>query len=227
MTRPDAVEVLVERMQLRSAHARDGDVEHRAEPVREHLVGAEEAHVVGVVADELGEPGAEHARGLAASRRGSPGSTSTANGAVGGSAIGARDAAVRERASRSCAARPSGRSASSSATGRPSSSKSSSGRYDRIHASSIARCSGFSRTPASGTWWAWNVPSTCTPSTTPGPVQPFGVRSTIAGQRGGRLVEGAGRGIRSDRVDALVGDVDRVGHARVHGHRGPRRRSRR
>ena len=60
------------------------------------------------------------------------------------------------------------------------------------------------------------MPSTCTPSTTPGPVQPFGVRSTIAGQRGGRSRERAGRGIRSDRVDAVVGDVDRVGHARVH-----------
>ncbi len=79
---------------------------------------------------------------------------------------------------------PFGRSGSRSATGRPSRSKSSSGRYERSHASSIARCSGFSRTPASGTWCARKVPSTCTPSTTRGPVQPLGVRSTMAGHRG-------------------------------------------
>ena len=33
------------------------------------------------------------------------------------------------------------------------------------------------------------MPSTCTPSTTSGPVHPLGVRSTIAGQRG-RVVNG-------------------------------------
>ena len=33
--------------------------------------------------------------------------------------------------------------------------------------------------PAAGTWWARNVPSTCTPSTIGGQVHPFGVRSTI------------------------------------------------
>lgn len=37
-----------------------------------------------------------------------------------------------------------------------------------------------------GTWWERNVPSICTPSTTPGPVQPFGVRRMTAGQRTGR-----------------------------------------
>ena len=35
----------------------------------------------------------------------------------------------------------------------------------------------------SGTWWARLVPSTWTPSTTSGPVQPLGVRRTIAGHR--------------------------------------------
>ena len=48
---------------------------------------------------------------------------------------------------------------------------------------------------------------------------PSGVRSTMAGQRGAVLGERAGRGIRPDRGDALVGDVDGVGHATVHGHR--------
>ncbi len=35
-----------------------------------------------------------------------------------------------------------------------------------------------------GTWWARHVPSTGNPSTTLGPVQPLGVRSTMAGQAG-------------------------------------------
>ena len=113
---------------------------------------------------------------------------------------------------------PSGRSASSSATGRPSSSKSSSGRYDRIHASSIARCSGFSRTPASGTWCARKVPSTCTPSTTAGRSSPSACAARSPASAAA-LGERAGRGIRSDLGDAVVGDVDRVGHAGVHGHR--------
>ena len=39
-----------------------------------------------------------------------------------------------------------------------------------------------SRAADSGTWWARQVPSTGTPSTSFGPVQPFGVRSTIIGQ---------------------------------------------
>ncbi len=37
---------------------------------------------------------------------------------------------------------------------------------------------------AIGTWCARQVPSTGSPSTTFGPVQPLGVRSTIIGQRG-------------------------------------------
>ena len=37
---------------------------------------------------------------------------------------------------------------------------------------------------ASGTWWERNEPSAGRPSTSLGPVQPLGVRSTIIGQRG-------------------------------------------
>ena len=44
--------------------------------------------------------------------------------------------------------------------------------------------SGLPRTAAIGTWWLRQVPSTGRPSTSFGPVQPFGVRSTIIGQRG-------------------------------------------
>ncbi len=76
---------------------------------------------------------------------------------------------------------PSGARARSSGTSRPDSSNSVSGEYDRSHSSSIRTCSGLSASPDSGTWWARNVPCTWTPSTTSGPVQPFGVRSTIAG----------------------------------------------
>ncbi|MDQ0893382.1 hypothetical protein QFZ26_000937 [Agromyces ramosus] len=64
-------EVLVERMQ-RLGPRPVGDLEHRAEPVRLDLVGSEEAEVVGILANHLGEPGAEHPGGLAAraARRG-------------------------------------------------------------------------------------------------------------------------------------------------------------
>ena len=44
-----------------------------------------------------------------------------------------------------------------------------------------AMCFGLSRTSASGTWCERHVPSTGFPSTSAGPVQPFGVRSTIIG----------------------------------------------
>ena len=39
-------------------------------------------------------------------------------------------------------------------------------------------------TSASGTWWARQHPSTLWPSTSFGPVQPLGLRSTIIGHRG-------------------------------------------
>ena len=85
----------------------------------------------------------------------------------------------------------------------------------------------FSRTPGSGTWWARQVPSTGCPSTSCGPVQPLGVRSTIMGQRG-RSVTPSLRArrwmaaIRSsalsmaaasrlvDRRRIVAGDMDRV-----------------
>ena len=76
---------------------------------------------------------------------------------------------------------PAGARALSSGTSRPDSSNSVSGEYDRSHSSSIRRCSGFSVRPDSGTWCARKVPCTWTPSTTSGPVQPFGVRRMIAG----------------------------------------------
>ncbi len=62
----------------------------------------------------------------------------------------------------------------------------------------------MSRTPDSGTWWERQVPSTGSPSTVFGPVQPFGVRSTIMGQRGfpAAPVSRASRWIRAMPVRA-------------------------
>ena len=45
-------------------------------------------------------------------------------------------------------------------------------------------CAGFSRTVASGTWCARKVPSMGSPSTSFGPVQPFGERRMIIGHSG-------------------------------------------
>ena len=101
-----------------------------------------------------------------------------------------------------------------SAATRPLSSNSSSGRYERIHASSAARCSGFSASFASGTWWARKVPSIGWPSTSLGPVQPLGVRRTIIGQRG-RSVAALARA-RLDRGDVADHLVERLGHELVH-----------
>ena len=112
---------------------------------------------------------------------------------------------------------PSGASAVISAATRPLSSNSSSGRYERIHASSAARCSGFSASFASGTWWARKVPSIGWPSTSLGPVQPLGVRRTIIGQRGRSAAPSRARDwMARDVADHLV---ERLGHELVHGRR--------
>ena len=72
--------------------------------------------------------------------------------------------------------------------------------------------------PASGTWCERQVPSTGTPSTSFGPVQPFGVRSTITGQRGRSAPPSAraARWIARDLVERLVEDG---GERLVHQHR--------
>ena len=51
-------------------------------------------------------------------------------------------------------------------------------------ASNSCRRPGFFFTSAIGTWWARQNPSSLWPSISAGAVQPFGVRSTIMGQRG-------------------------------------------
>ena len=108
---------------------------------------------------------------------------------------------------------PSGASAAISARDAPSSSNSSSGRYELIHVSSAARCSGFSASFASGTWWARKVPSIGWPSTSLGPVQPLGVRRTIIGQRGRSPRRRAPAPGWRDIADYLV---EGLGHQLVH-----------
>ena len=68
---------------------------------------------------------------------------------------------------------------------------------------------------ASGTWCERNDPSAGRPSTSFGPVQPFGVRSTIIGQRG-RSVTPRSRAARLDLADLVEHLVERRGHQLVH-----------
>ena len=63
---------------------------------------------------------------------------------------------------------------------------------------------------ASGTWCERHVPSTWTPSTSRGPVQPFGVRRTIIGQRGRRGDAPSARCVL-DRRDLVERVVERRG----------------
>ena len=79
---------------------------------------------------------------------------------------------------------PVGASARNSAFSSPLASNNSSGLYDFIQLSSMARCAGSAFTSLSGTWCARKVPSTFTPSTSFGPVQPLGVRMRMTGQAG-------------------------------------------
>ena len=81
------------------------------------------------------------------------------------------------------------------APGAPGASAASSGRSGRRRRTAppgdssasileLAQCSGLSAIPASGTWWDRQDPSVFLPSTSAGPVHPFGVTRTIIGQRG-------------------------------------------
>ena len=68
---------------------------------------------------------------------------------------------------------------------------------------------------STGTWWARQKSSTLCPSTSFGPVQPFGERSTIIGQRGRAVspVERACCLMRTNLEDALL---QRRGHFLMH-----------
>ncbi len=66
-----------------------------------------------------------------------------------------------------------------------------------------------------GTWWARQVPSILSPSTSFGPVQPLGLRSTIIGHRGQTSFSPA-RAAFCDRRDLVEYPVERRRHQLVH-----------
>ena len=161
------------------AHERPvGHLEHRLQPVARRLVGREQPERVAWrrTGRASAPPTTPCCRPATARAPRTPLRTAPARPAAAASrsppfAYGVADIRLS----------PAGASALSSGTSRPDSSNSVSGEYDRSHSSSIRRCSGFSVRPDSGTWCARKVPCTWTPSTTSGPVQPFGVRRMIAG----------------------------------------------
>ena len=181
MTRPSGSEVLVGR-ELGLPRLRRRLVD-RVEPVRRGLVGTEQPEVARCrrsARNDVAEKRAEHARRfrqrLAAAPRPRPRSRGSRGGEVAQQppAVGVRvrahppvargqpvdDLGLR-RARRRRTARRDGTSASMSRAARD-----------------VRGCPALS---ASGTWCARHVPSTGRPSTSFGPVQPFGVRSTIIG----------------------------------------------
>ena len=76
----------------------------------------------------------------------------------------------------------------------------------------------LSRTSASGTWCERHVPSTGLPSTSRGPVQPFGVRRISIGQRAAVDRAALARG-SLNRIDAVERLVQRRGEPLVHSRR--------
>ena len=76
-------------------------------------------------------------------------------------------------------------------------------------------CSGFFLTSASGTWCARQKPSSLWPSTSSGALQPFGVRSTIIGQRG-RVATPGRAGFLLSLPDLRDAVLERRGHRLVH-----------
>ena len=77
----------------------------------------------------------------------------------------------------------------------------------------------MSRTSAIGTWCERHESSTGSPSTSFGPVQPFGVRRTIIGQRGRSARLAVSRALRWIARDLVERVVERGGEALVDGRR--------
>ena len=163
-----------------------GRLVHRVESVGRGLVRAEQPEVLlaRVGAEHVAEELAEQARRLRFGRSVAPSIVNCVVAEVGQLEIAEQHAAVRVRV-RAHAARslrqPVGDERQRRAVGVEQ-------LVGTVRAHPLlrgsARCSGLVRTSESGTWCARHVPSTGTPSTTPGPVHPFGVRNTIIGQRG-------------------------------------------
>ena len=210
-----AREVLVERMQLGGPRPL-GDVEHRAQPVGEHLVGAEQSHVVGVVTDQPGEPGSEHGHPLA-------GGAAGLGGDVHRERRGRRqrdrpyDATVRERAR-----------AHAQLASRTQDVEL--GHRAPLVVEELLR--PVRAEPRLEHGEVLGVLAHLGERHLVGVERPLDLHAVDDARAGPALrraqhdrgparrpvVEGTGRGIRSDRLDAFVGDVDRVGHAGVHGH---------
>ena len=180
------VEVLVDRQGLRLPGLAGGVVDG-LQPVGGGLVRADEPEVAalgGVVHDAApaGRRGPGWAR--AGSRRACRRGRRTASS--GGQRAGRAAAARRWRAGwRRGAGRPRGRRPGPARAGGRRSSKSSSGRYERSHVlqlPQVLRVLAYAR-PA-GPGGRARCPRRAAPSTSAGPVQPLGVRSTIIGQRG-------------------------------------------
>ena len=209
-------QVLVERMQPLRPRA-IGHVEHRPQPVGEHLVGTEEPHVVGIAAHELREPFAEDPRRL---RRFAPVAGIDVEGerVDPGQIERPHDAAVRDRgrAHPQVALRPQrvevGHRASVPVEELLGPVRAQPRLEHREVLGVLAHAGERNLVRAEGALHLHAVDHA-------GAGPALGRAQHDGGPPRGRLVERARGGIRPDRGDALVGDVDRVGHPAVHRHR--------
>ena len=169
----------------------------------------------GLRRDDVAEERAEHARRLARASCAGVGHVDRVVAEVRQVEV-AQQRARRSRAgSRPCGARPRGASAASSATQRAVLVEQLLGPVAPQPRLELGEVLGVRRaSSASGTWCERNVPSAGRPSTSFGPVQPFGVRSTIIGQRG-RSVRRP-RAPRAGSRDLVEHLVERRGHQLVH-----------
>ena len=195
--------------------ARPVDLEHRAELVRVELVRADDPEVAVLLGalHHLAQVGADLVERTGVGRAG-PVDRDGHDRRVGQVHRPPHPPADRVGSSMPSRRSPFGTNSRMSEAGLPSISNSSSGLYERSHASTIARWAGFVLRSPAGTWWARNEPSTFLPSTSFGPVQPFGVRSTIIGQAGFSSVA-PDAGLPLDPADQLPGLVERGGHLGV------------
>ena len=139
-----------------------GDVEHRLQTVRRGLVGTEDAEVVGVQPDDVGEPLAEHARRLGDRRPGGD-DVDGVVAEVGQAQVLEQQPAVGVRVG----AHPQlalGRERGDVRVERAVLVEQFVGAVGLEPVRSTSRCSGVSRALASGTWCARHEPVVFLPS---------------------------------------------------------------
>ena len=176
--------------------------------------GPKRRNVVRVPGDHVAQEAAEDARRLA--RASSPGSVDVDGvvAEVGQGQVLEQHAAVRVRVrAHPPLARGRERARAPAAAGRARRTAPRAGSCAATPRGS-ARWPAFSRAAPTGTWCERQVPSTWTPSTSRGPVQPFGVRRTIIGQRGRSPSPPLARRLL-DRADLVERLVERRGEALV------------